>query len=197
VLLDWLSCRWSAVHGSGLGPSARPRRLRHRASRAQPVGQWGSGMASERQLLGLRPTDNRRRGPCAAGTVRQPRRNLGIAVDRCLLGRSDRCRLLPRRLGSEIPPTVAGERLRHHTLAKGNMRSFRRRVRVPRADCGLFVFVRWYAALRQPGQMIAYTVATGVLFFAAFFGIARGSKGAGISVPSLSRWCSTGPAYRR
>lgn len=36
-------------------------------------------------------------------------------------GLVDRCRLLPRRLGSEVPSRVAGERLRHHKLAKGNI----------------------------------------------------------------------------
>jgi hypothetical membrane protein len=44
-----------------------------------------------------------------------------------------------------------------------------------------FVLARRYAALRQRGWA-AYSVATGVLFFAAFFGIASGSKGAGVSV---------------
>ena len=44
-----------------------------------------------------------------------------------------------------------------------------------------FVFARRYAALRQR-RWAAYSVATGVLFFAAFFGIASGSKGAGVSV---------------
>ena len=43
-----------------------------------------------------------------------------------------------------------------------------------------FVFARRYAALRQR-RWAAYSVATGVLFFAAFFGIASGSKGAGVS----------------
>jgi hypothetical protein len=44
-----------------------------------------------------------------------------------------------------------------------------------------FVFARRYAALGQRAWA-AYSVATGVLFFAAFFGIASGSKGAGVSV---------------
>jgi Protein of unknown function (DUF998) len=43
------------------------------------------------------------------------------------------------------------------------------------------VFARRFAALRQP-SWAAYSVATGVLFFAAFFGIASGSRGAGVSV---------------
>lgn len=38
-----------------------------------------------------------------------------------------------------------------------------------------FVFARRFAALRQRGWA-AYSVATGVLFFAAFFGIAMGSQ---------------------
>ena len=40
-----------------------------------------------------------------------------------------------------------------------------------------FVFARRFAAHKQPGWA-AYSVATGVIFFAAFFGIASGSKGA-------------------
>jgi len=38
-----------------------------------------------------------------------------------------------------------------------------------------FVFARRFAALRQP-RWAAYCVATGILFFAAFFGIATGSQ---------------------
>ena len=44
-----------------------------------------------------------------------------------------------------------------------------------------FVFARRFAALKQVGWAI-YSVATGVIFFAAFFGIASGSKGAGVSL---------------
>lgn len=44
-----------------------------------------------------------------------------------------------------------------------------------------FVFARRFAALGQRGWA-AYSVATGVLFFAAFFGIATGSGGAAINV---------------
>jgi hypothetical protein len=44
-----------------------------------------------------------------------------------------------------------------------------------------FVFARRFIALKQPGWA-AYSAATGVIFFAAFFGIASGSKGAGVSV---------------
>ncbi len=44
-----------------------------------------------------------------------------------------------------------------------------------------FVFARWFLALKQRGWA-AYSMITGVLFFAAFFGIASGSKGAGVSV---------------
>jgi|SRR6266545_694453 len=47
------------------------------------------------------------------------------------------------------------------------------------ASC--FVFARRFAAHQQPGWA-AYSVATGVIFFAAFFGIASGSQGAGVSV---------------
>ena len=43
------------------------------------------------------------------------------------------------------------------------------------------VFARRFAALGQRGWAV-YSAATGVLFFAAFVGIASGSKGAGISV---------------
>ena len=43
------------------------------------------------------------------------------------------------------------------------------------------VFARRFAALGQRGWA-AYSAATGVLFFAAFFGIASGSRGAGISL---------------
>src|SRR5262245_60335475 len=39
-----------------------------------------------------------------------------------------------------------------------------------------FVFARRFAALKQPGWA-AYSIATGVIFFAAFFGIASGSQG--------------------
>lgn len=44
-----------------------------------------------------------------------------------------------------------------------------------------FVFARRFAARRRPGWA-AYSVATGVLFLAAFFGIASGSKQAAIHV---------------
>lgn len=44
-----------------------------------------------------------------------------------------------------------------------------------------FVFARRFAAIKQRGWA-SYSVVTGVLFFAAFFGIASGSKGAGVSV---------------
>jgi hypothetical protein len=44
-----------------------------------------------------------------------------------------------------------------------------------------FVFARRFAALGDRGWAI-YSAITGVLFFAAFFGIASGSKGAGITV---------------
>jgi hypothetical membrane protein len=47
------------------------------------------------------------------------------------------------------------------------------------ASC--FVFARRFVALKQPGWA-AYSVATGVIFFAAFFGIASGSRGAGVSL---------------
>ena len=44
-----------------------------------------------------------------------------------------------------------------------------------------FVFARRFVALKQPGWA-AYSAATGVIFLAAFFGIASGSKGAGVSL---------------
>ena len=44
-----------------------------------------------------------------------------------------------------------------------------------------FVFARRFASLNQRGWA-AYSLATGVIFFAAFFGIASGSKGAGVSL---------------
>jgi hypothetical membrane protein len=44
-----------------------------------------------------------------------------------------------------------------------------------------FVFARRFAALKQPGLAV-YSAATGALFFAAFFGIASGSQGAGVSL---------------
>lgn len=44
-----------------------------------------------------------------------------------------------------------------------------------------FVFARRFAALGQPGWA-AYSTATGVVFFAAVFGIASGSGQAGINV---------------
>jgi len=44
-----------------------------------------------------------------------------------------------------------------------------------------FVFARRFASRKQPGWAI-YSVATGVIFFAAFFGIASGSQGAGVSL---------------
>jgi hypothetical membrane protein len=44
-----------------------------------------------------------------------------------------------------------------------------------------FVFARRFVALKQPGWA-AYSAATGVIFFAAFFGIASGPKGDGVSV---------------
>jgi hypothetical protein len=44
-----------------------------------------------------------------------------------------------------------------------------------------FVFARRFGALGQRGWA-AYSMVTGVFFFAAFFGIASGSKGAGVSV---------------
>jgi hypothetical protein len=43
------------------------------------------------------------------------------------------------------------------------------------------VFARRFAALKQPGWAV-YSAATGVIFLAAFFGIASGSRGAGVSV---------------
>jgi hypothetical protein len=44
-----------------------------------------------------------------------------------------------------------------------------------------FVFARRFAAIKQRGWAI-YSLVTGVLFLAAFFGIASGSKGAGVSL---------------
>src|SRR5262245_13279505 len=44
-----------------------------------------------------------------------------------------------------------------------------------------FVFARRFAVLQQRGWA-AYSAATGVIFFAAFFGIASGSQGAGVSL---------------
>jgi Protein of unknown function (DUF998) len=44
-----------------------------------------------------------------------------------------------------------------------------------------FVFARRFAAIKQRGWAI-YSLVTGVLFLAAFFGIASGSKGAGVSM---------------
>jgi hypothetical protein len=44
-----------------------------------------------------------------------------------------------------------------------------------------FVFASRFMALKQPGWA-AYSAATGVIFFAAFFGIASGSRGAGVSL---------------
>lgn len=44
-----------------------------------------------------------------------------------------------------------------------------------------FVFARRFAALRRPGWA-AYSIATGVIFFAAFFGIATGSQQGGATL---------------
>jgi hypothetical membrane protein len=43
------------------------------------------------------------------------------------------------------------------------------------------VFARRFMALKQPGWAV-YSAATGVIFLAAFFGIASGSRGAGVSL---------------
>jgi hypothetical protein len=50
-----------------------------------------------------------------------------------------------------------------------------------------FVFARRFVAHKQPGWAV-YSVATGVLFFAAFFGIAAGSQqgGATLTVVNLA-----------